>query len=583
MVENMGKIVGKIFITIIIFFIITVDARVSMEIRSENGTRDRVVLGQPFVLDVVVDDVYGSVQAPVIKGLEQFNVQRTGVAMTSINGKSNTRYSYQVRIDTLGSYIIGPAVVHHQQQEFISNTVNITVVKDMVPTQSSVKNNAHHETKVFLRLMVNAESVVVGQKIECILRFYYQDHSLGLNKIGIPELPDFEVKNMGDIENGIADHNGVQYRYAQWRWDIYPKKSGEFIIPAYHIDYEIPVKDNRLLGGFFMFMNNRAERKRVYSNAVTIDVAPLPDYKGHVDAIGVFERMTAYIKPSMAKEGEGMELVVEIEGTGNLDALAVPKLIMPEALKYYDSQCSIIAPKNSDELPKKRFEYIVQGMRHGEWEIPEQSFTYFDTEKHCYAQLRTSPLIVSIMPGAINSKQNSIHENENEGIADISVATVSPDGIGYINTVGRWHPVQEYKPLQWWLFFLLLLLPCAYGLYPIIVGKFFLLHNRLSWSRKWSAYKKARKKIKQISVFEDASRVYVVFVHLFSMCGYPYSLQDLSDILRKCGCSSEMIYEWNSFLNDITYAAYAKIDTINNTDTLCRKAMQWIDRLEKIL
>lgn len=582
MVENMVKIVGRFFISALIFFIVTLDARVSMEIRSENGMRDQVVVGQPFILDVVVDDVYGSVKAPTIKGLGSFNVQGAGIAMTSINGKSNTRYSYQVHIDTPGSYIIGPAIIQHQQQEFISNEVNVTVVKNIAPTISSSKNSAHQETKVFLRLMVDTESVVVGQKIECFLRFYYQDHSIGLNKIGTPELPDFEVKSMGNIESGVADHNGVRYRYAQWRWDIYPTRPGEFIIPAHNIDYEIPVKDNRLLGGFFMFMNNRVERKRVYSNAITINVAPLPCYNGHVDAIGVFERMTAQIKPSMAKEGEGMELIIEIEGIGNLDALAVPKLIMPDALKYYDSQNCVIMPKSSDELPKKRFEYIVQGMRHGEWEIPEQLFTYFDTEKHCYVQLRTSPLIVSIMPGVMHNKQTVSREGGDR--EDMSVDVIVCDDVGCINAVGKWYLVDEYRPLRWWLFFLLLLLLSMYGLYPIIVEKFFLLHNKFLWSRKWSAYRKARKKIKQIAILADASTLYTVFVNLFSACGYPYSLQEVADILRKHGYSSEMIKEWNDFLHDITYAAYAKIDKNNdNTDKLCRTAQQWIDRLEKIL
>jgi hypothetical protein len=152
---KMIKIVGKIFIMIFLFCTMILDARVVMEVRSENGIRDQVVVGQPFIIDVSIDDLGGSVQQPVIKGLERFNARRTGVATTIINGKSNVRYSYQVRIDALGSYTIGPAVVHHQQQEFISNTVNVTVVKDITTVQHN-KNNAQQESKAFVRLMVDA-------------------------------------------------------------------------------------------------------------------------------------------------------------------------------------------------------------------------------------------------------------------------------------------------------------------------------------------------------------------------------------------------------------------------------------------
>src|SRR4030095_919910 len=583
MVEKMGKIVGKIFISTFIFFTMALNARIVMEIRPENGVRDQVVIGQPFIIDVTIDDVYGTVQEPVIKGLDTFNAHRTGMYMSSINGKSTTRYSYHVRIDSIGTYTIGPAVVHYQQNQSVSNEVTVTVVKDIVPVQSTEKNNNHHEAKAFLRLMVDAESVVVGQKIECTLRFYYQDHGLSLNKIGMPDLPGFDVKSMGILESGVAESNGVKYHYAQWRWEIYPTVPGEFIIPAYNIDYEIPRNDNRVLGGFFMFINSRADHKRVYSNAVTIKVSPLPDYHGQVDGIGMFERMTAEIKPGMAKEGEGMGLVVEIEGIGNLDAIKVPRLKMPEALKYYDSHNTVIMPKSSDELPKKRFEYIVQGMHHGEWEIPEQVFIYFDVEKNRYAQLRTSPLVVSIMPGVINNKQSGAH-NSIDNIHDLSDDDIVCQEIGRINSVGQWYIIQERQPLPWWLFFFLLLMLCLYGGYPVMIKKIGLIQNKMQWGRKWYACKEARKKVNYARDCADATMLYSVFVQLFSSCNQLYSLKETANILRMRGLSPELFREWDNFVNAIAYAAYAKIDNNNDSaDELCRAARQWIDRLEKIL
>src|SRR5205085_2139556 len=155
--------------------------------------------------------------------------------------KSTARYSYQVRIDAIGSYILGPAVVTHQQQEFISNEARIDVVKDVGVATSNNKNNQSVESKAFLRLMVDSESVVVGQKIGCVLRFYYQDPSLSLHNISMPELPGFDIKEIGKLESGTAEIDGVSYRYAQWQWDMYPTKPGEFIIPAYNADYDIPL------------------------------------------------------------------------------------------------------------------------------------------------------------------------------------------------------------------------------------------------------------------------------------------------------------------------------------------------------
>lgn len=563
----------------------TMDARVSMEIRPENGVHGQVVIGQPFIIDVIIDDVQGSVQVPTIKGLERFNAHRTGMYMSTINGRSSTRYSYQVRIDTVGSYTIGPAVVHYQQQELISNVVNVTVAKDIATSTSLGKNQ--QEAKAFLRLMVDTESVVVGQKIGCTLRFYYQDSSLSLQNLGMPELPGFDVKNMSNVEGGIADNNGVPYRYAQWHWDMYPTKPGEFIIPAYNIDYEVPSHDNnRLLGGLFMFMSARVDRKRVYSNAITIKVLPLPHYDGEVHAIGVFERIAGEIKPGMAREGEGMVLVIEIEGVGNVEAIAVPKITMPDALKYYDSNSAVIMPKNSDELPKKRFEFIVQGMRSGDWEIPEQSFTYFDIEKNMYVTLRTSPLAVSIVPGASSNKKDT--PKHSKDAQESTPVVIMEEGIGHINSVGVWYPVTDHQPLPWWVFHFLLLIPCAYVFYPAVSEKCFMLTNKFLLSRKRRAFKEARKKIDQAVLSANEATLYAIFIQLFSSYNQQssemYSIKDIDIILRTCGVSDLVIKEWNSFFETITHAAYAHADTKSGSaGTLCRVAKQWLDRLEKIL
>jgi hypothetical protein len=584
MVEKMGKIVGKFFITIFLFCAVIIDARVVMEIRPENGVRDRVVVGQSFIIDVIIDDVYGSVQAPTIHGLGQFNAQLTGQYTSSINGKSMARYSYQVRIDTLGSYTIGPAVVRYQQQEQTSNQVSVAVVKDIATTGPQGKNSAQQEVKAFLRLMVDSESVVVGQKIGCILRFYYQDSSLSLTNVGMPDLPAFDIKTIGNLESGIADNNGVQYRYAQWRWDMYPTKPGEFIIPAYNIDFEVPNQDNRLLGGLFMFINTRADSKRVYSNAITIKVAPLPHYNGPVHAIGAFERLTAEIKPGMAKEGEGMVLALEIEGVGNLDAIAIPVLTMPDALKYYDSNNAVIMPKNSDDLPKKRFEFIVQGMQYGDWEIPEQLFTYFDIEKHSYATLRTSPLVVSIMPGVNSNKKDSASSID---VLEASIIIIE-DGIAPINTVGPWYPVTERQPLPWWLFHSLFLMPCLYLCYGTAADTCVVLSNKFLRGRRRRAFKEARKKIDQSLALGDDKNLYTIFVQLFLLCNQQqaemHSAQDIEKVLRERGASVVLMNEWSSFFEAITHAAYAKSgNNSSSADELCRVAKQWIDRLEKIL
>lgn len=566
MVEKMGKIVGKICILFCSIFTLFIEARIFMEVRTENGT-NCVVAGQTFTIDVVIDEVYGSVSVPTIQGLDKFPSRQSGSYMSSINGKATARYSYQVRIDTIGSYILGPAKVMYQQQELVSNEVRIDVVKDVGTAQHNlpVKNNKISESKTFLRLMIDAESVVVGQKIGCTLRFYYQDPSISLLNLGSPELHGFDVKEGSKMEHGSADLEGTEYYYAQWRWDMYPTRPGEVLIPAYSADYEIPSKDNHLFAGLLMFVGNRAERKRVYSNAITIKVSPLPHCDLPVHSVGVFERFSAEIKPGMVKEGEGMVLAVEIEGNGNLQNIATPSLQLPAALKYYDSNNVIIPPKYDDELPKKRFEFIVQGMKSGDYEIPEQLFTYFDTENNEYVTLRTSPLAVSIMPGMMNKKDDnsSMLPFDREVVAFAEEETI----IG-INTVGQWYPVAERQSLPWWLFQLLFLLPCLYVGGPFILQRGSMLVGSNVWWSKKRALRHARKQIDQAAKDGNCRNLYTIFSEL------------LQELERTHTLSLIKSSEWRDFFEQITHAAYAQADNINSSE-LCRVAKQWLERLEK--
>ncbi len=574
MVEKMVRIIGKIGLLVIGFFVMHIDARITMKIRSENETHNQVIVGQPFTLEVIIDDVYGSVQAPIIKGLDGCICQLVGTYSTSINGKATARYSYNIRIDKLGTYIIGPAIVRHQQQELISNQLQVSVVKDLGVVAQKNKANAADSSRAFLRLVLDTEAAVVGQKISCALRFYFQDSSLSLQSIGVPELSHFDVKEISKSQSGIAEIDGEQYHYGQWQWDMYPTKQGELIIPAYSADYEIPNKENNhMLGGFFMFIGNRVEHKRVYSNAASIKVSPLPQYNGQVDAVGSFERFSADIKPGIAKEGEGMVLTLEIEGNGNLQAIAVPKLKMPDVLKYYDSKNEVISPQYDDELPKKRFEFIVQGMKAGTYEIPEQLFTYFDTEKNMYVTLVTCPLAVSIMPGMINSKKIESYTNEDPTILPM------PDNsdISDINNVGVWYPVSEREPLQWWLFQILFMLPFLYVGYPIIFERFVVLTGNSARFIRRRAFKQARKKIKHSMQYNQKQALYSIFVELFQTT----DIHSIETIFQKKGLL-DLLNEWNDFFERIRYVAYAQSDN-NNTDELCGMAQQWLDRLEKII
>jgi hypothetical protein len=586
-VVKMVKIIGNTFynyVTVIIisslFAITSINARIRMEIKGEGSVPNQVAVGRPFTLDVVIDEIQGSVQIPIIKGLDDSAVRLVGTYMTNINGKSSVRYSYSIRIDKSGTRMIGPAVAQYQKKELSSEQIRISVVNDLgIPQRENKASAQQPSTQAFLRLMIDTEAPFVGQKIGCTLRFYYQDPSISLQSIGIPEVSGFEMKEISRPEIGKAEIEGNEYHYGQWQWDMYPTKAGEFIVPAYHADYDIPPKDgHHLLSGFFMLMANRVDRKRVYSNAFTIKVLPLPYSAQEVHAVGCFEKYTAEIQPSIAKEGEGMVLTIEVQGKGNLDAIKTPSLQLPDGLKHYDSQNVIAASRHSDELPRKKWEFIIQPMKAGDYEIPEQLFTYFDTEKNAYITLRSSPIAVSILASSLPISKNIPPRHY-----DVSK---QQDEILPIDQHGEWYPHHQRKPLAWWLFIVLFLLPCLSVCYPLMKRVGHVLGNSAGLQRRLT-FRHARKKIDYCMQESNDKELYYIFMQLLESNGavvdgnvsalaIKIKQIDLPDLPIKA------TEQWDVFFERIKYAAYGQSDP-KHADELCRMAQQWLECLEKII
>ena len=597
---KMGKIVGKYLCSILrrrmylrvglvqrnfirmllLLFALPLCAKIELATLDMQGQPlEQAGVGQPFILEVMVGDASGSLQAPTIEGIDQFHVKRTGLYMSSINGKSTTKFSYQIRIDEPGEYKIGPAKVTHRDNQMSSDTLNIMVRHE----QKARINKKQRKTqpKALLRLLVDNDHVVIGQKVLCTLRFYYNDPVLELNGIVQPDFAGFRIKNSTEPQAGTAKINDVQYHYAEWQWEVYPTKEGQLIIPAFSADFS-RAKHDHFFGGFSVLLSPRRDHKRVYSNAVKLHVDPLPAYDGPVHAIGSFERMRASIKPGVAKEGEGMVLTLEITGEGDLDEIPVPTLHgMPEELKYYDSNSSIVAPLYDGDLPKKQFEYIVQGRACGDWEIPKQLFTYFDVETRTYKILQSAPLAVTVVPGAASTVVQQPYFVAEQKASDGDKPQLQP-----LNTKAPWYPVKEHSPVPWVLFDILFAIPLLWGLFPFMQRLAHARRNRDRWQKR-QAFIQARKELKHARVEHNAKKIYAILVNLVASCnkqssGTIGSSDSIQTQLRTAGFDDLVITMWETFLNRAMQAAFGGIASVENDRAFFEAAEQWIDRLEKI-
>lgn len=577
----MGKIVGKIFLYSLLLISFVVDAEISLKLfDTQHAPLNQAGAGHPFLVEVSVSDVASIGQAPKIEGLDNFVVKNSGVRITSINGKTTGKYNYEVRIDTPGTYTIGPATLNDRGNQLESNSVRVVVGQEQV-AQAQTANKKKKGAFPLLRLKVDKKRAVVGEQVHCVLRFYYAHPSITLRQFIIEqEPPKIHRKKPEGPFTGTEKVDGIEYNYIEWDWDIFPTEPGTVTIPAYGADYEQQMDRDDLWGGLGRLFGTHIETKRIYSNAVSLQVDPLGVNEDEIDAIGDYSGLEITAQPAIAKQGEGIVVAVELVGNGDADRVRFTDLKqMPAELKHYQST-HLFTPAEGDLAARTRFEFIVQGLKPGSWEIPEQKIRFYDTQNRRVKALTSNPLSITIMPGAAatSSSQSPHQKQEQEGARALAIAGMY--------TTGH-EPVTSSARLPWWLFVVLIVLPIFIVLYPFI--RQLLEKNRKSTylsRRAQKAFIVAKKRLGRARKNDDARLLYNIFIELFADRWQEPIASITDEYINKrliaAQQSLQNLEEWQQFFAAITECAFNPSRAKQN-DNLFTQAESWLQRLEKSL
>jgi hypothetical protein len=259
---------------------------------------------------------------------------------------------------------------------------------------------------------------------------------------------------------------------------------------------------------------------------------------------------------------------------------------MPQSLKYYDSKNYIVTSEKNSAFAQKRFEYIVQGMQAGTWQIPSQEFVFFDVIKKAYKTLKTKPLSITITSNSSMQKMISPSvADKNDGINN-QVQEHLLDNLSPLDETGLWYRISERKPIPFWLFFLLSIMPILSLLIDMMRRKIYqraALHEPILRAKK--AFVIARVALEKADSQNDSMSLYSIFIQLFAdrfQIPNKQVTQDfIEEQLQKSGVSNIDCTKWHDFFMHITEAKYA----IKKTDSarLFAQANVWIDKLEGLL
>lgn len=538
-------------------------------------------VGVPWILDVVLQDMPDVKEPPAIKGLEGAYARGGSMMTTIINGKTTVKYSYKVRIDAAGNYTIGPATVDGNGQIYSSNTVTVKVIDQ--PADAPDAKDKNKSSVLFVRMKVDKDRVVVGEKFKCILRCYYTDQVNQVAPSSTMQLAGFVFEDGVQQANGVETLRGVNYNYFELCWQAHATQAGKKTIPAYSVDYLVNTNPygSHASAIAMMLGHSFGEQKRAYSNVVPITVDALPAHAGPVHAIGTFTHFSAKLDPVVAKQGEGMVLTLEVIGQGTFDKeQGIDLQHMPSQFKYYDSK----QYEDKANSSKKYFEFIVQGLSDGEWEVPRQQFTFYDTKSRSYKTLETNAIRVKIIPNLVAQQMAAPPESMGQSLSDSidAIDEIKPL-ITLEDTMSRTLP-----SLPLWLMAMFVLLPLAFFCYEGIKNRTNLFDRINRRSRKNNAFMCARNEVKDMVAQQRLSSLYKVFVKLFatrcSVDEHEVNQEFMYDLLQKSGMQQQELDQWQQFyhqLNELMF--FNKPIKSNEHQIMQQYAYRWIDRLEKIL
>jgi len=577
----MVKTAGKICVALTALWVVVTHAQVSLEIRSNRGEPiEQVAIGEPFQVEITIKNIAGHPTMPRLAGDEHISCHRTGKRTSIINGNTTHTYTYRAQVNEPGKYQLGPAQVTVAGQEHESNQMVLTASEQTV-TRGGRRKQARGD-QVEARLMVGKQSAIVGEEIPCELRFYCDDTPIEVvPQFGQPALDSFLIKN---VSGPRVEQESNGRRYVEWSWSLYPKKAGDITIPAHNVDYDVPSQRESIWWGMAPW-GMRVERKRAYSNGIRIAIEELPDDARDVDAIGDIEQVTAHISPAVARQGEGMVLALDVEGRDGVDQIERFELQnMPDSLRHYESKRVTLPPDDSSSSPRRRFEYVVQGLEAGSWLIPEQTISYFDPASRTRKTVQTSPLSVTITPGSALAVTRQVSTPEDE---DTSTPHQIVAGLCPLHEDGPIHESGAPLHVPWFLFAIFMALPLGWSAYLSIDRVWQRYYRRNAQEiRAKNAFRSARSKLNKIRAGKSSSSVYHVLLQCIAerlmRSSLDISHDEIEETLQNAGFASEQLVAWRTFFNRSAEQTYGS-SSPNADDDLLSEAYDWLSLLEGTL
>ena len=292
-----------------------------------------------------------------------------------INGKSSKtiQWTLNVMAKQAGNLVIPPVKFGKD----VSPPSNILV------TESTPNKAVNTDEDLFMEVEATPENPYIQSQVFYTMRLYTKV-DISQARLNEPELADAVIERLGDDSNYNTQVNGVNYSVTERKYAIFPQKSGKLTIKPLVLTAEVLTSGRPSFNGFFNSQMTRT--KRIESNAITLDVKPVPasfngkhwlpaeqlvlkqEWSGDIEQMKVGEPLTRTL--TLVAKGTTVGELPELNSTNTNDRL-----------KAYPDQPVLKEQKKADGLLAFREEKIALiPSKAGSYTLPAIEIPWFNTK-----------------------------------------------------------------------------------------------------------------------------------------------------------------------------------------------------------
>ena len=317
----------------------------------------------------------------VMNGMEQ--------EMDGVTGKSETYYYHSVTgyISKEGTYSFGPAYVNVKRGNvYHSNKGSIKIEKEKLVVAEDISMK-QIKKPAFGVIEKSKDKIFEGEPLILSSKVYTH-----FNPTHLEDYQSYELE--GAIEKheiGASQQIMIEQKNVKGNAMFYFEYDKQVLFPS--------VTGRVLVKPFKMNLKSGFDGYALTSSGLYINVVPLPantpsDFTG---GVGSFS-FTRSIDKTTFKQGDIMEMKIEITGEGNIHDTPVPKLNLPDGMLVYgdpiiDEDFSFGIQGSQGSI---KYTYNIQLTKSGEVKIPSFSFSYFDVSTEKYTTLTDDDKLIKV-------------------------------------------------------------------------------------------------------------------------------------------------------------------------------------------